>query len=164
MISDCHVLRIKNYDIANGPGVRVSVWFAGCSHHCRGCHNPETWKWTQGKSLDSSLVNQILDLCEKPYISGLTLTGGDPMFIKNREGLLYLLEEFRRKFGDSKTVWMWTGYTLEELDNDLILDYIDTLIDGKYDEALKDVSLPYAGSSNQRVIHFVYQGLKKKEN
>ena len=161
-ISDCHVLKISKYDIANGPGVRVTVWVSGCSHHCEGCHNPETWKWNQGKPLDKYLIEDIVEACNKPYIAGLTISGGDPLFPKNREGVFALCSRFKEKYGKSKTIWIWTGYTLQEVEDDLILDYIDTLVDGKYIEALKDVSRPYTGSSNQRVIHFVRWGLSKE--
>lgn len=152
MIEDCHILKVKTRDIANGPGIRVSVWVAGCSHNCKGCHNPETHKWNQGKSLTQELINEILDACDKPWIQGLTLTGGDPLFPKNRDGIYQIVSQFRERFGTDKSIWLWTGYQYEEIRTLSILWFINVLVDGKYIEELKDVSLPYAGSKNQRVI------------
>lgn len=150
--SICNVLKVRTRDIGNGPGIRVSVWVAGCSHHCDGCHNPETWKWKQGTPLTEELIQKILKACEAEYIAGLTLTGGDPMFLKNREGMTSLCKAFREKFKDTKSIWMWTGYLYEEIKDLDIFNYLNVIIDGKYEKSLKDVSLPYSGSKNQRVI------------
>lgn len=152
-VSDCHILQVKKNDIANGPGIRVSVWVAGCSHRCEGCHNPETWKWTQGKSLTSERIEKILFLCDKPYIHGLTLTGGDPLFIKNRDGMTELCKKFREKFKNTKTIWLWTGYLFKDVRELEIFSYIDTVVEGKFIKELKDISLVYCGSSNQKVIN-----------
>lgn len=152
-MNNCHVLQVKLNDVANGPGIRTSVWVAGCSHHCDGCQNPETWKWHQGVSLSDALIQKIISSCEPEYIAGLTLTGGDPLFIKNREGMTELCKRFRAKFGNIKSIWLWTGYTYNEIQNLEILSYLDVIVDGKYDKNLKDVSLTYAGSKNQRVIN-----------
>lgn len=153
-ISDCHVLNVRTRDIANGEGIRVSVWFAGCIHHCKGCHNPSTWKWKQGKPLDTQLINKILDACSKEHIAGMTLTGGDPLFVKNIDGILALCQAFRDRFKNQKTIWLWTGYKYEDIPFKEVLPYIDVLIDGKFVEELKDPSLKYRGSSNQKVIYF----------
>lgn len=149
-----NILKVFTDDIANGPGIRVSVWFAGCSHQCKGCHNPETWKYNQGKDLTFTLIRKIVELCDKPYIRGLTLTGGDPLFIKNREGVSYLCDDFKLKFGNTKDIWCWTGYTWEEIKEDYLIKYnfFDVLVDGRFDLRKKAVNLPYSGSSNQRVI------------
>ena len=153
MIEDCHVIKVQVDDIGNGTGIRVTVWCAGCSHQCKGCHNPTTWKWKQGTPLTEALIQKILKACNREEISGLTLTGGDPLFIKNREGVLALCKAFRAKFWKSKTIWMWTGFTHNDIKDIEILQYIDVLIDGKFVQELKDISLPYSGSSNQRVIY-----------
>ena len=144
------VLKVYANDIGNGPGVRVSVWCSGCKHKCPGCHNPETWDPDQGKDL-ICCWDKILDACDKPEIAGLTITGGDPFlpFI-NEIGTYELSKRFKNRFPD-KTVWVWTGYLYEKLPK-MLLKYIDVLVDGKYIQKLKDVTLPYSGSSNQRVI------------
>lgn len=153
MISDCHVIRVDVNDIGNGPGIRVTVWTAGCSHECPGCHNPSTWKWKQGHKLTESLVSKILDACDRPYIRGLSLSGGDPLFPKSREGVEALLKAFRERFGSSKDVWLWTGYDYAQVKDLSLLDCVDVLVDGKFVQELKDPRLKYAGSSNQKVIH-----------
>lgn len=154
MISDCHILKVESFDIGNGPGIRVTVWVAGCNHHCDGCHNPQTWKWVNnGKPLTQALIEKILNICDKEYIQGLTLSGGDPLFIKNRDGVLELCKQFKLRFGSAKSIWLWTGYKYEEVKDLPVMEYIDTLIDGKFIKELKDPSLIYAGSKNQKIIH-----------
>lgn len=150
---NCHILKVKTRDIGNGPGIRVSVWVAGCSHQCKGCHNPETWKWNQGTPLTQNAIDLILQNCSPKHIRGLTLTGGDPLFPRNREGITELCKQFKNKFGNNKSIWLWTGYNYEDIKELDILKYLDTIVDGKYMEEYKDVSLPYAGSTNQRVIN-----------
>lgn len=152
-MNNCHILKVNTRDIGNGPGIRVSVWVAGCSHQCDGCHNPNTWKWKQGKELTQELIEKILKACEPEHIQGLTLTGGDPLFKKNRDGVKELCHQFRNKFKDTKDIWMWTGYTWNEIKDIYWLYYIDVLVDGRYDKNLKDISLVYAGSRNQRIIN-----------
>ena len=112
---NCHILKVKTRDIGNGPGIRVSVWVAGCSHQCKGCHNPETWKWNQGTPLTQNAIDLILQNCSPKHIRGLTLTGGDPLFPKNREGVTELCKQFRNKFGNNKSIWLWTGYNYEDI-------------------------------------------------
>lgn len=153
-MKNCHILKVRTRDVGNGPGIRVSVWVSGCSHRCKGCHNRDTWKWKQGKVLTQELIEKILKACEPEHIQGLTLTGGDPLFLKNREGIRELCKAFYKKFNGTKDIWLWTGYKIEDLDDcPWLFLYVDTVVDGKYVEALKDVSLPYAGSKNQRVLN-----------
>lgn len=152
-MNNCHILQVKLNDVGNGPGIRTSVWVAGCSHHCEGCHNPETWKWTQGVSLNPSLIQKIVESCKPSYIDGLSLTGGDPLFPKNRTGILELCKAFRNTYGSSKSIWLWTGYLYSEVKDLEVIKYLDVLIDGKYYKIQKDVSLPYCGSRNQKVIY-----------
>lgn len=152
-MNNCHILKVRTRDVGNGPGIRVSVWVSGCSHRCKGCHNQNTWKWKQGKVLTQELIEKILKSCGPEHIRGLTLTGGDPLFPKNREGITELCKQFKEMFGNTKSIWLWTGYNYEDIKDLNIIKYLDTIVDGKYMEEYKDVSLPYSGSSNQRIIN-----------
>lgn len=151
---DCNVIKINLQDVANGPGIRVSVWVSGCTHNCPGCHNPDTWKWKQGHQLTEKLIFDIIKQCDKPRVSGLTLSGGDPLFVKNIDGLTDLCRHFKVYFGNQKDIWLWTGSSWEDI-KDLELfskNLVDVVVDGEYKQDLKDVSLVYSGSTNQRVI------------
>lgn len=154
---------IKKTDVANGEGVRVSLFVSGCTHHCKNCFNPETWNFCYGKPFTQETEDEIIEALKPNYIKGLTLLGGEPMEPQNQERLLPLLKRVKKEFGDSKNVWCYTGYTLE---NDLLspsrarcehtdemLKHIDTLVDGEFVEELKDLMLKFRGSSNQRVIN-----------
>lgn len=161
---------IKKHDIANGPGVRVSLFVSGCSHHCPGCFNPETWDFNYGKPFDSDAINEVLQAMEPSYIRGFSLLGGEPFELKNQQGVLPLLKEIKSKF-PNKDIWCYTGYDFEKdiLENMAstwdetteMLSYIDILVDGEFVEAKKDVSLRFRGSSNQRIID-VKESLKQK--
>lgn len=155
-------LKIDPCDIANGIGVRVSFWVAGCDHHCPGCQNPQTWDSKAGNPFVEETMLELLDLIQPDYIRGLTFSGGDPLFVQNRLIVQYICERVRKEFGDSKDIWMWTGYTWNQIKTLPLLHYIDVLVDGPYIEAQRDISLPWAGSRNQRVID-VKQSLKKNE-
>ena len=156
--------RVTKNDTANGPGIRVTVWFQGCPHHCNGCHNPETWNPDKGKELTSDLVNKIFEEVDKPWVAGLSISGGDPLASYNLKEVVWLAGAFREHFGDTKTIWLWTGYSYygcySDPDRRKILKYLDVIVDNEYNEDLKDPRLKYAGSSNQRVID-VKQTLKK---
>lgn len=154
-ISDCHIIRVDKFDIGNGNGIGVLVWTAGCTHQCEGCHNPETWKWHQGVELTQQRIDKILDACDNPVIERLTITGGDPLFVKNREGVAELAKQFKARFGNSKSLWLWTGYLFDDVKDLEVIKYLDVIVDGKYVQELKDVTLPYCGSSNQRVLRLV---------
>ena len=151
--------RVTINDTANGPGIRVTVWFQGCNHHCKGCHNPETWNPTKGRPLTQEVIDKILDEVDKPYVRGLTLSGGDPLLCTNVHEANVLADQFRKRFGYSKDLWIWTGYRWEELTWDemgFITSHTCILkatvvVDGKFD-IKKKVIAPYFGSSNQRVI------------
>lgn len=161
---------IKKHDIANGPGVRVSLFVSGCSHHCPGCFNPETWDFNYGNPFDSDAINEVLQAMEPSYIHGFSLLGGEPFELKNQQGVLPLLKEIKSKF-PNKDIWCYTGYDFEKdiLENMAstwdetteMLSYIDILVDGEFVEAKKDVSLRFRGSSNQRIID-VKESLKQK--
>lgn len=153
-----HYGNIKPIDSANGPGVRVSLFVSGCTNHCKGCFSPQTWNFDFGEPYTDDTTLKLLELVDKPYISGLSILGGDPMHPFNRKTVLDLLIKFRSKFGKSKTVWMWTGYLYEDLKNenseevDEIFSLVDVLVDGPFIEELKDPTLRFRGSSNQRII------------
>ena len=140
-------------DVNNGEGCRVTLFVSGCSHRCKGCHNPETWNFDFGKDFNDDVKNRLFDIVSKPYIKGLTLSGGDPLDSYN--DVLNLVKEFRKHFGELKDIWLYTGYIIDDLldlNKEEILDYIDVLVDGEYDESQRDVSLPFRGSKNQRII------------
>lgn len=152
---------IKKYDIANGEGVRVSLFVSGCTHHCKGCFNYETWDFTFGKPFTKDTENEILTALDHSYISGLSLLGGEPFEPQNQKALLPFLQEVRARFPE-KNIWCYTGYTLDE---DLLQDskarceytddmlkLIDVIVDGEFKEDLKDISLAFRGSANQRII------------
>ncbi len=152
---------IRSCDIANGPGVRVSLFVSGCTHHCPGCFQPETWDFTYGEKFTDETIWRILRLLEPGYISGLTVLGGEPLDERNMDDVWALLDVVRRMAAPEKTVWLYTGSTLEGLRarpylygllTKEILDKVDVLVDGPFIEAKKDISLVFRGSSNQRLI------------
>lgn len=146
--------KIKFNDIANGPGLRLSLFTSGCTHHCKGCFQPETWNFKNGEPFTLETQKYIIEKSKNKYIAGLSLLGGDPL--DNVDGILPLLQEYRKTFAATKSIWLWTGYLFEEiLKDDLkseVLPFIDVIIDGKFEENLKDITLKYKGSTNQRVI------------
>ncbi len=135
----------------NGDGLRVVLWVSGCSHRCKGCHNRITWDPDDGLLFDREAKQEIFHELDKPYISGLTLSGGDPLFPGNRSCIASLVKEVKEKY-PHKTIWLYTGYTWEEISGLSLLQYVDILVDGKYIESLKDTKLHWRGSSNQRII------------
>ena len=144
--------RIKKIDIANGPGVRVSLFVSGCRNRCKGCFQPETWDFNYGK--EWKYITDTLDLLhslEPDYISGFTVLGGDPMEPENINTVTRLCRKVKKWFPD-KTIWIYTGYLYEDLKDLEIMNYIDVLVDGPFIEELKDISLQFRGSSNQRII------------
>ena len=143
---------IKHDDMLNGDGIRVTLFVSGCCHRCKGCHNPETWDKNSGMFFDEKAINEIFEELSKDYISGLTLSGGDPLFPGNRFTVTELCKEIKNRY-PNKTIWLYTGYLYEEIKDLDILNYIDVLIDGPYVESLRDVSLEWRGSSNQRIIY-----------
>lgn len=152
---------IKKHDIANGIGVRVSLFVSGCTHHCKGCFNPEAWDFDYGSPYTEETERDILDACDRDYIRGLTLLGGEPMELDNQKALLPLLRQFKKRFPE-KNVWCYSGYDFEQdilsgQVGDLettkeMLEYIDIFVDGEFQIDKKDLSLRFRGSSNQRII------------
>lgn len=149
-----HYGAIKNYDTGNGPGFRTSLFVSGCRNRCPGCFNPETWNFNYGHEFTDETMVYILDMLRNYNISGLSILGGDPFEPENRSVVEHICKTVRTEFGDSKTIWVWTGYDfLEDGLIDLpVMKYIDVLVDGPFVEELKDLSRPYGGSINQRVI------------
>ena len=172
---------IRTCDIANGEGVRVTLFVSGCTHHCKGCFNPDQWDFDYGEPFTREVEDQILKDLEPSYIAGLSILGGEPMEPANQRILVPFLRRFREKFGETKTLWVYTGCVVEELRScdveklsgatsqplnlstsqpsrwhievtDEFLKMIDVLVDGPFVEELKDISLQFRGSSNQRIL------------
>ena len=175
---------IRTCDIANGEGVRVTLFVSGCTHRCKGCFNPDQWDFDYGQLFDRKVEDEILAALEPSYIAGLSILGGEPMEPSNQRVLVPFLRRFREKFGETKTLWVYTGCVVEELQGcrvaglqgrrdktlqpcnletlkpsrwhtevtDEFLKMIDVLVDGPFIEELKDISLQFRGSSNQRIL------------
>ena len=143
---------VRKMDISNGPGVRVSVFMQGCEFHCKNCFNPETWSFENGKEFTQGTIDEVLDLCNKDYIKGLSILGGEPMHPRNIEGTTKLAKAFKEKY-PNKTIWLWSGYLFEDYIHDKeIVNYLDVVVDGQFKIELSSPLLKYKGSSNQRVI------------
>ena len=154
--------KIRKMDISNGPGVRVSIFMQGCTFNCKNCFNPETHDFRGGKEFTDETINKILELCDKDYIVGLSILGGEPMHPKNIEGTTKLAKAFKERY-PNKTIWSWTGFLFDrDLKDKEVMRYIDVLVDGQYKDELHDFRLKWCGSSNQRVID-VKQSLDKKD-
>lgn len=162
---------IKKADIANGLGVRVSVFVSGCNHHCKNCFNQEAWDFNYGKEFTEAEIDKVIKEMDHPYIAGLSLLGGEPLEHINQQGLLPLVRKVKEKFPD-KNIWCYTGF---KFDTDVmdkmckqweetpeLLSYLDVVVDGKFEEEKKDITLRFRGSSNQRIID-VKKSLKEKK-
>lgn len=151
---------IRKMDISNGPGVRVSVFMQGCGFHCKNCFNKETWDFEAGKDFNQDTIDEVLNLCKEDYIKGLSILGGEPMHPKNIEGTTKLAKAFKEKY-PNKNLWVWSGFKFDEdLKDKEVLNYVDVLVDGRYEDDLHDFTLKWRGSSNQRVID-VKESLKE---
>lgn len=156
-----HYGNIKYNDIANGEGVRTTLFVSGCRQHCKNCFNPETWSFEYGKSFDEAVQEKIIESLKPGHINGLSILGGEPMEPENQEGILPFVKKAKEHCPD-KTIWIYTGYVLDKdlvpggrkyTDfTDEILDHIDILVDGPFIEELKDITLKFRGSSNQRIL------------
>ncbi len=155
--------QIRSCDIANGAGIRTSLYIQGCSRHCKGCFNQETWDFEGGKPWTKEIEDEYISLIGKPQIVGTTILGGEPLEPQTREDLLVLVKRIRSTY-PNKTIWIYSSYLYEELLEECreILEQIDVLVDGMFVEELRDLSLKFRGSSNQRVID-VNVSLKKQE-
>lgn len=168
-----NIAKIKNFDIANGEGIRTSIFFSGCSHHCKGCFNQKLWDYDYGTPCGDEVYKEIYDSMNG-HIAGISILGGEPFDAKNIDDVYTLVTLFKRDFPD-KTIWIWSGYTWEELLekteckneylNDITfatLKMIDVLVDGRFILEQRDLNLKWQGSINQRVIS-VQESLKKRE-
>ena len=142
---------IRPLDIANGPGIRVSIFVSGCRNRCVGCFNPETWSFTYGQPFTSETMSELLWALKDPNISGLSILGGDPFEAENCETVYHICKKVKERFPE-KDIWVWTGYSLDDVWEEPLLKYIDVLVDGKFEQDKKDLRLKWRGSSNQRVI------------
>ena len=163
----------------NGDGLRVVLWLSGCSHHCYNCQNPQTWNPDNGIPFDEDAKQEIFEELSKDYISGITLSGGDPLYQENVSQVLSLIKKIKEKFPD-KTIWLYTGYTYEQImwpvitddfnperdklisEKRKILRLCDVLVDGEYIDEQRDITLKWKGSANQRVID-VQKSIKDKK-
>lgn len=152
---------ITKDDMLNGDGLRVVLWVAGCGHHCKECHNPITWDPDGGLPFDEAAKQEIFEELGKPYISGITFSGGDPLYPANVAEVTELAKEIRKQFPD-KTIWLYTGGLWEEVGGLEIIRYIDVLVDGEFEVERKELNLQWKGSANQRVID-VPETLEKGE-
>jgi anaerobic ribonucleoside-triphosphate reductase activating protein len=167
--------KIEKTSIANGDGVRVVLWASGCSLHCKGCHNPQTWDCSSGKLFDESAKQELFEALSKPWIQGITFSGGHPLEDSNVECILSLIHEVKDKF-PNKDIWLYTGLTLESIYPAVVLDELstydtcrqlivkncDVVVDGPFIESQKDLTLKWRGSSNQRVID-IQQSLQQNK-
>lgn len=155
-------IKITKNDIANGEGVRVVLWLSGCSHNCKGCHNPQTHSLKSGTLFDENTKNELFEALERPYVSGITFSGGDPLHENNVEDVLSLVNKIHLLLPE-KTIWIYSGYEWNEIESHPIRREIvskcNVLVDGRYEEDKRDITLRWRGSSNQRVID-VQQSIK----
>ncbi|MGP1540840.1 anaerobic ribonucleoside-triphosphate reductase activating protein [Peptostreptococcus stomatis] len=143
--------KINYTDIANGPGVRVSLFVSGCRNKCEGCFNRESWDFNYGKKFTISTLTDLLLALDKPYISGLTILGGDPLEPENLPTVTSICRTIKTINSD-KSIWIYTGYLYEDFQNLELFDYIDVVVDGKFIESEKDISLQFRGSKNQKIV------------
>ena len=164
--------KIEKTSIANGTGIRVVLWVSGCSLHCKGCHNPETWSLNSGKLFDEDAKKELFEALDKPYIQGITFSGGHPLEYENLNKIYELIIEIKDKY-PNKDIWLYTGYHFEDIINSplrdinttlrrRIVEMCDVVVDGKYVDELRDITLKWRGSSNQRVID-VKESLKNNK-
>lgn len=161
---------IKNVDVANGPGIRISFFVSGCPHHCKNCFNPDTWDFDYGKPFTEDTIEYIIKLMKPDYICGLTVLGGEPMAPANQAGVLELLTRVRAEY-PKKSIWLFTGYLYEDILNKMVptlpetkplLSLLDIMVDGPFIEEQKNLNLKFKGSENQRTIN-VQESLARNE-
>ena len=152
---------ITKDDMLNGDGLRVVLWVAGCTHHCKICQNPITWDVAGGLPFDKEAEDELFEALDKPYISGITFSGGDPLHFLNRDEVFRLVKKCREMF-PQKTIWIYTGYLWDDVKDCKGLELADVLVDGEFEEKLKDNNLHWVGSSNQKIID-IKQSLKTGE-
>lgn len=153
---------ITKDDMLNGDGLRVVLWVAGCTHCCKGCHNPITWDPNGGLLFDEAAKNEIFAQLDHPYISGITFSGGDPLNSANRVDVRNFMAEIKGKY-PNKTIWLYTGDLWESIRHYPMMQYVDVVVDGEFVQEQKDAKLLWKGSKNQRVID-VQKTLKQPDS
>lgn len=154
--------KIRKMDISDGPGVRVSIFMQGCTFNCKECFNPETHNFNGGKEFTDETINKVLELCDNENINGLSILGGEPLHPNNIEGTTKIAKAFKEKF-PNKNLWIWSGFLFDkELKDKEVMRYTDVLVDGRYVDELRNPTLKWKGSENQRVID-VQKSLKNNE-
>ena len=153
--------KIRKMDIADGPGVRVSIFLQGCTFNCKNCFNPETHDFKGGQEFTDETIEEVLNLCDKEFITGLSILGGEPMHPLKIKGTIKLAKAFKERYPD-KTIWSWSGFLIDNIVDKEILNNLDVLVDGQYGDELQNPTLKWRGSENQRVID-VKKTLKKGE-
>ncbi len=144
--------KIRKMDISNGPGVRISIFMQGCTFNCKECFNPETHSFEGGKEFTDETIDRVIELCQNENINGLSILGGEPLHPKNIEGTTKLVKAFKERIPE-KDVWIWSGFSFDgELKDKEVLKYTDVLVDGRYVDELRNPTLKWRGSENQRVI------------
>ena len=144
-------MNILDCSIADGSGVRVALYVSGCNHCCEGCHNKESWDCSAGKLFTQEKKEELFKLLDRYYIDGITLTGGDPLIENNLKECTALCKEIKERF-PKKTIWLYTGYVYEDVSDLEIMNYVDVVVDGPFIQEQRDITLPFRGSSNQRII------------
>lgn len=143
--------KINTHDIANGPGVRVSLFVSGCRHRCKGCFNPETWNFNYGREFEFKTALELDNALDEPFISGLSILGGEPLEPENLD-VVTAICEMVHQFHRDQTIWLYTGSLYDDVKDLEVMKYIDVLVDGEFVEELKDITLRFRGSQNQRII------------
>ncbi len=143
---------ITKTSFVNGEGARTVLWLSGCSHHCVECQNPDSWDASNGYIFTHSTEVELFSYIDTPVIDGLTLSGGDPLYVGNRLGVLKLCKNFKQRYSNKKTIWLYTGYLWEQVKDLEIMKYIDVLVDGPFMSRLSSFNFKYRGSSNQCII------------
>ncbi|MBQ9298496.1 MAG: anaerobic ribonucleoside-triphosphate reductase activating protein [Clostridia bacterium] len=144
--------KIRKMDIADGPGIRVSIFMQGCTFNCKNCFNPETHDFAGGKEFTDDTINRVLELCKNDTIEGLSILGGEPMHPNNIEATTKLAKAFKEKY-PNKNLWAWTGFQFDKyLKDKEVVKYLDVVVDGQYQDELHNPTLKWRGSENQRVI------------
>lgn len=151
MYVNMRIIRIDKDNLVNGPGIRTVIWVSRCDQFCKGCHNPETWNYELGDPLNSKHFQDIIEYTDKPYISGITFTGGDPLSEKNITYTILLAKDIKEKL-PNKDIWVWTGRSFEDISMIQGIELFDVIVDGRFEIDKKSTSIKFRGSTNQRII------------
>lgn len=143
---------IRKMDISNGPGIRISIFVQGCTFNCKNCFNKETHDFMGGKEFTDKELNLLMELAKSDHIVGLSILGGEPLHVKNRDEVTRIAKTFKDLY-PNKSIWLWTGFTFEDVKDLEIMNYLDYVVDGQFIDELKDFRLKYRGSANQRIIN-----------